>query len=44
MTCEISVVVTPQEVDVTVSPQTVSVEIADPFKDCPTGYNCQLLR
>lgn len=37
MTCEISVVVTPQEVDVTVSPQTVSVEIADPSKVGPTG-------
>lgn len=37
MTCEISVVVTPQEVDVTVSPQTVSVEIADPSKIGPQG-------
>ena len=37
MTCEIDVVVSPQEIAVSVSPQTISVEVADPSKIGPTG-------
>jgi len=37
MTQEITVVVSPQEIDVTVASSTISVEVADPSKVGPAG-------